>query len=148
MLRGVRVQRTQSRSSGTVRTVLAVCAWLIVALYLVATSEEARGLVLCVGSDGHVRVEDYATAIRCCKSGDGLACAGPNAPTLYGDSCVDTALRGTACPRSASPWHPASPIAVATRWDAPDLEGQTPLASRHRQLDPTSRALRTVVLLI
>jgi hypothetical protein len=130
------------------RSILAVCAWLIVGLYLVATSEEARGFVLCVSADGHVRVEDYETAVRCCKSGDGLACAGPNAPTLRGDSCVDTALRGTACPRSAPPWNPASPITVTIRWDAPDLESQTPLTSRHRQLDPACRALRTVVLLI
>ena len=130
------------------RTVLRVCAWLAVALYLAATSEAARGVVLCVSADGHVRVEDYETAIRCCESGDGVAWTGPSAPTLHGDSCVDTALHGMACTRSAPPWNPASPITVATSWDAPDLERQTPLTSRHRQLDPKSRAPSTVVLLI
>ena len=116
---------------------------LLLLLTLVCVFVAPRGLVLCVGEDGHVAIE---SAVEIAPCGVPLAEWSSAAGVRLTETCTDTLL-APQLPIPSSERHTSAPI-VATLSSAPRLTSvRTPLRTLARSDAPSRhlRVLRTVV---
>jgi hypothetical protein len=130
---------------------LTIVVTLGVLLQAFAAMGAPYALVLCVGSAGHVAIEDESSASRCRTEQGGLATAGSE-PGVTG-SCVDTPLGGALAgsPASTVPLpHPAQMLAAPAYLSALDAQGALAVRpDRRPAVAPgLGRILRATVLLI
>ena len=135
--------------AGPLRNRLAGIALL---LQVLATFGAARGLVLCVGPEGHVAVEDPQAALRCQESENGLGTHDFSGTSRFSApaTCVDSPILGV-YPEKCTPTVPAAATAVAMGPVA-EIPRLKVLASRigpmREPAPPSVHVLRKVVLLI
>jgi len=110
-----------------------------------------RGVVLCVGSAGHVAFEGYEAASRCREADNGLAADAFTGSSEAGapPACVDTPLLEAGSERSTSPLRFAP--AVVAEAPAALLPRRVELVGRAAWMlgaPRDARILRSVILLI
>lgn len=123
-----------------------VLGLLLCLLALVGAFASPKGLVLCVGENGHIAIETAVETTPCgvpMREGDAL-----DEPPV--EACSDTALVQTALRSSADP-EVAAPLALAILMPAPPPCATAPALNRSWEplfLSPTLRAQQTIVLLV
>lgn len=119
---------------------------LLCLLALVGALAAPRGLVLCVGENGHIAIETAVETTPCgvpLREGNALG-----APPV--EACSDTALTQTAIRSSIDP-ESAAPLALAALIPAPTPRASAPTLTRARAPifpSQTLEAQRTIVLLV
>jgi hypothetical protein len=144
----LRVLIPSYRRVSTRRTVEAGTTWLCLLVQLV-TSLWLGGLVLCVGSDGHIALESLLGGDCCPLEGPSFAPALASARVC---DCTDTVLVPASVEPRLPPGHSISPVAMShailPAVSSPAPARVAPAANPSPPPRGALRALRSVVLVV
>ena len=136
----------------TARLLRSRLAAIVFALQALAAFGAARGLVVCVGTAGHVAVEDPDAAARCRASAIGLDSGKSKVASAFHTppACVDTPLLGAASERSTPSARNFDTVLATTSVVAlPRMDRVVGRVAWTREPPPShARHLRSVILLI